>query len=140
MGKINIAEECDYCYNSGFQGLVRFVYMDRRDFLKRSIAASVLAALTLVIDESCAIPQWAEGRIEPYRTVKGLPTGKMGSVTTGRMTCGGNLFNGYARGRDSVDASDLRLHRTRLSQTGFMAGWQATSDLGSHKFLWKGAY
>jgi len=113
------------------------LYMDRRDFLKRSLAtAPMLLALILGIDKCNLL----KGKIEPGETVNGLPMGKTAGVATGRMTIGGNLFNGYARGRNSVDGADLRLQRTRLSETGFMAGWQATSDLGSHKFLWKGAY
>ena len=105
--------------------------MDRRDFLKRSIATSVLAALSIEINEYEGILLPTKGKIEPNKSVKGLPTD--------RMVFGGNLFSGYARGRDSVDAGVSGLRRTRLSR-GFLAGWQPVSDLGSQKFTWKGAY
>jgi hypothetical protein len=105
--------------------------MDRRDFLKRSIAASVLTALSIEVNGYDAILLPTKGKIEPNKSVKGLPTG--------RMVFGGNLFNGYARGRDSVDAGNSGLRRTQLSR-GFLAGWQPVSDFGSQKFTWKGAY
>jgi hypothetical protein len=83
--------------------------MDRRSFLKRSMAALALTAIALNIDECKATQQAAK----PIRTVKGLPAD--------RLVFGGNLFNAYARGRDSVYAAEVRVKRTRY-------------------FLWKGAY
>jgi hypothetical protein len=125
--------------------------MDRRDFLKRSIAASAAVAAALSIDSHDALAKaiaateavkWLpSGRTPAYPGAPGPgQAGRIGILRTSRLVCGGNLFNGYAHGRDSVDGADLRLHRTRLSQTGFLAGWQPGSDLGSHQFSWKGAY
>jgi hypothetical protein len=106
--------------------------MDRRDFLKRSIAASVMTAMAFSIDDFRSIWQPAKVKIGPDISLKGTPSG--------RMVYGGNLFTGYAHGRSAVDAADLRLQKIRLSQTAFLAGWQATSDIGSRKFQLKGAY
>ena len=75
--------------------------MDRRDFLKRSIAASVLGASALRIEQCEAGPQTTKDKIRPATTVKGSPTG--------RMVFGGNLFTGYTRGRYSVDDAEVRV-------------------------------
>ena len=86
---------------------------------------SVLTVFALDIDLCKANQQ--------TRMVKGLHAGRTGNFNAGRLVCGGNLFNGYARGRDLPDDSDLRLQRTRLSQTGFLAGWRA-SDFATQQF------
>jgi hypothetical protein len=113
--------------------------MDRRSFLKRTAAASVLAVLAISIDEHSEGPSAKKDKVEPSETIKGMPTGRIAGVTTGRMVCGGNLFNGYAHGRDSLDTADLRLQRIQLSQTRFLAGWRPDGDLGSRELLLKGA-
>ena len=97
--------------------------MDRRSFLKRTFAASMLGALALGINECKAISRLTKSKSEPSVTDKALPNGKKGWTATDRMIFGGGLFNGYAHNRDSVDGANLRLLRTRLSQTRFLAGW-----------------
>jgi hypothetical protein len=87
--------------------------MDRRSFLKRSVAASVLVALSIDINECAATWQPVKGETGQNKLAPGLPSG--------RMVLGGNLFNAYARGRDSLYAAEVRVKRTRY-------------------FLWKGAY
>ncbi len=71
--------------------------MDRRDFLKRSIAAIAMAAVALNIDH-CEANQRAA---KPIRIVKGLPSG--------RVVFGGNLFTAYTQGRYSVDNTEVRV-------------------------------
>jgi hypothetical protein len=73
------------------------------------MASLALTVFALNIDQCKATRQSAK----PIRTVKGLPTD--------RLVFGGNLFNAYARGRDSLYAAEMRVKRTRY-------------------FLWKGAY
>jgi hypothetical protein len=98
--------------------------MDRRNFLKRSFAASILGALALRI-ELCKGISPSEGKNEPLKSLK------TGDFTAGTMVYGGGLFNGYARNRDSVDGAGLRL---RLSQTGFFAGRQSGNGPGTQYF------
>jgi hypothetical protein len=71
--------------------------MNRRDFLKGSIAAMALAAIALKIDH-CEANQQA---VKPIRIAKGLPAG--------RITFGGTLFTAYTRGRYSVDDAEARV-------------------------------
>ncbi|MBN2021031.1 MAG: hypothetical protein JW749_12510 [Sedimentisphaerales bacterium] len=75
--------------------------MDRRDFLKRTIAVLLLAALSVENNDFEAILRRAKGEIKPNRSVKGLPAGK--------VVFGGNLFTAYARGRFSVDDAEVRV-------------------------------
>jgi hypothetical protein len=117
LSKNNVAECKVYCYNFAFFGLA----MDRRDFLKRSIATLPLAGLALNIDDCGAFWQIVSGTAGPIDAVKGLPNDGLGPILTNRMIYGGNLFNAYARGRDSVDVAEARVKRTC-------------------QFLWKGAY
>jgi hypothetical protein len=71
--------------------------MNRRDFLKRSIAAMALAAIALDIGHCEANQQTAK----PIRIVSRLPAG--------RIAIGGNLFTGFSRGRYSVDDAEVRV-------------------------------
>jgi len=104
--------------------------MDRRSFLKRSIVASAAAALALVIDSRNVFLQ----AIDQAGAVQKTPRGKTSNISANRLIYGGNLFNGYGRGRESVDVSELRLQRIRLSQMGFLAGWAADSNLPTQQF------
>ena len=104
--------------------------MDRRDFLKRSIAASAAAAIALVIDSRNVFLL----AMDKAGAVQNTPRGETRHIAANRLTYGGNLFNGYGRGRESVDASEPRVQKTRLSQTGFLAGWAANKELGTHQF------
>jgi hypothetical protein len=104
--------------------------MDRRSFLKRSIAATAAAAIALVIDNRSVFLQ-AMGQTG---VVQITPMSKTSNIATNRLIYGGNLFTGYGHGRESVDVSELRLRRTRLTQTGFSAGWAADSNLRTQEF------
>ena len=71
--------------------------MNRREFLKRSIAAIAPAAILLKIDH-CRANQKA---VKSIGFVNGLQTGK--------IAIGGNLFTGFTRGRYSVDDAEVRV-------------------------------
>ena len=98
--------------------------------MKRSIVASAAAALALVIDSRNVFLQ----AIDQAGAVQKTPRGKTSNISANRLIYGGNLFNGYGRGRESVDVSELRLQRIRLSQMGFLAGWAADSNLPTQQF------
>jgi hypothetical protein len=98
--------------------------MDRRNFLKKSFAASIFGALAFKI-ELCNGFCANESKNEPLRSLK------TGDFTAATMVYGGGLFNGYARNRDSIDGAGLRL---RLPQTGFLAGRQTGNCPGTQYF------
>jgi hypothetical protein len=98
--------------------------MDRRNFLKRSFAASILGALAFNIEVCNGFGQ-KEGKNEPLKSLK------TGDFTAATMVYGGGLFNSYARNRDSIDGAGLRL---RLSQMGFWAGRQTGNGHGTQYF------
>jgi hypothetical protein len=82
--------------------------LNRRQFLKSSLAGSAVVASGLSLEEKALL-----GAIEkPAKSaagagVAGLPTGKIGSVTISRLICGGNLIGGYAHSRDLTYVSTL---------------------------------
>jgi hypothetical protein len=75
--------------------------MDRREFLKRSIAASILAVLSIEHEDCIAICRPGKSEVKLNRSVKGLPAGK--------TVFGGNLFTAYTRGRFSVGDAEVNI-------------------------------
>jgi hypothetical protein len=104
--------------------------MDRRSFLKRSIVASAAAAIAVVIDNRNDFLQ-VMGQAD---AVRNSPMNKTSNISANRLIYGGNYFSGYGHGRESVDVSELRMRRTRFTQTGFLAGWATDSDLPTQQF------
>jgi hypothetical protein len=101
--------------------------MDRRNFLKRLFAASIIGAVALRIEVCKGLA--ADGKENgPSRIVK------TGDLAADRMVYGGGLFNGYARSRDSVDGAGLKIFGRRLSRTGFFAGRQTGNSPGTQYF------
>ncbi len=88
--------------------------IDRRGFIKRSVAGAAGAAFALSIEEQILL---GEDKEEQRKTVKPpsadgggkLPMGKIGKVELSRLICGGNLINGYAHSRDLTYVSTLLL-------------------------------
>jgi hypothetical protein len=88
--------------------------VDRRDFLKKSVAASAGAALGLrSFEEQNLIAKLSEGsgggRQKNERgTASGkLPYGKINNLKISRLFCGGNLIGGWAHSRDLIYVSSL---------------------------------
>ena len=81
--------------------------LNRRDFLKKSIVGSAVAASALSLEEKTLLAA-ANKPAEPTGdAVKGMPMGKIGKVKISRLICGGNLTNGYAHSRDLIYVSEL---------------------------------
>lgn len=83
--------------------------VNRRKFLKNSIAASAGAAIGMSLEERILMAaQASESDSTETRTpVKGIPTGKIGDVRMSRLICGGNLIGGWAHSRDLIYVSKL---------------------------------
>ncbi len=83
--------------------------LNRRNFLKKTAAASAGATLALSFEEKAllaAIVKKPAARL-PGGSIKGLPMGKIGNVKISRMFAGGNLISGFAHSRDLIYVSSL---------------------------------
>lgn len=82
--------------------------INRRGFLRKSsIVGTAALAASLSLEEKTLLAAQERPMNLPKESVKGLPAGKIGDVTIGRVICGGNLIGGYAHSRDLVYVSDL---------------------------------
>jgi len=84
--------------------------VDRRGFIKKSVAASAGMALGLhSFEEQNLRAQMSEGSTSPAEKSQpgGFPCGKIKNLTVSRMFCGGNLIGGWAHSRDLIYVSSL---------------------------------
>jgi len=89
--------------------------MNRRTFLQKSFVASAGAALGLSLEEKILLAQQQKSVEKssmelPKGDIKGLPTGKISSLTISRLICGGNLISGFAHSRDLTYVSELLMN------------------------------
>jgi len=77
--------------------------LNRRSFLKRSVAASAGAALGLGL-EGRALPASAGTARD---NTGGMPAGKIGKLRISRLISGGNVFSGWTHSRDLAYVSSL---------------------------------
>jgi len=86
--------------------------INRRSFLKKSVAVSTGAALGLTIKQKDSLAQTTgkttKQETKPFAEV--LPAGKIGNVKLSRLICGGNLINYVAHSRDLIYVSSLFRH------------------------------
>ncbi len=84
--------------------------LDRRDFLKRSLAGSAAGALALSLEEQALLAQSSPGKpasAVPAGATGDMPTGKIGNLDVTRLIVGGNLTSGFAHSRDLIYVSGL---------------------------------
>jgi hypothetical protein len=92
--------------------------MNRREFLKRTVAAAVFSLMDFNTGESCAVLR---------------PTaGATSDAKAEQMVLGGKLFTAYARGGSSVNGP---MQKLRLSQTRFLAGWKMADNQDFQQLL-----
>ncbi len=89
--------------------------VDRRGFLRETIATSAGAAVALSIEEKVLLAHGQEPEALPeapslVTPSKQLPMGVIGKTKISRLICGGNLISGYAHSRDLTYVSDLLKH------------------------------
>ena len=87
----------------------------RRDFLKKSAAATLTAPLVLSLEEYALAAQGQPPGVPPAPAAppqpsSTLPVGNIGKVKMSRLICGGNLISGYAHSRDLIYVSSLLKH------------------------------
>ena len=85
--------------------------LDRRSFLKGSVAASAGVALVSTREEEILLAQLAQNTDKPglsaQQAAEPMPTGKIKDIEIGRLICGGNLIGGWAHSRDLMYVSRL---------------------------------
>jgi hypothetical protein len=84
--------------------------VNRRDFIKKSLAASTCASLSWSFEEKTLLAQQTAGkplRAAPKDSGNQLPTGTIGDLTISRIIVGGNLISGFAHSRDLIYVSSL---------------------------------
>jgi hypothetical protein len=83
--------------------------LDRRDFLKKSLAGSAAGAVALSLEEQTLLAQLRKKPVPPEAagSTGRLPTGKIGNLTITRLLVGGNLTSFNAHSRDLVYVSAL---------------------------------
>jgi hypothetical protein len=91
--------------------------VNRRGFLKKSVAASAGAVLGLhSFEEQNLLAKMAEGaKSKAAKNKSGavgnkLPFGRIKNLKISRIICGGNLINGIAHSRDLIYVSELLRH------------------------------
>ena len=111
--------------------------LNRRSFLKRSVAASTGVALGLSREEEILLakappekPETAAGRSNS------LPTGKIGDLEISRVICGGNLIGGYAHSRDLLYVS--RLLRSYFTEDKILETLQIAEENGVNTVMTEG--
>ena len=86
--------------------------INRRGFLKKSIAASTGAVLGLSLEEKALLAETAKETTwkKPKAAAKRMQTGKIGKLNITRLIIGGNLISGFAHSRDLIYVSSLLKH------------------------------
>ncbi|MDI6450308.1 twin-arginine translocation signal domain-containing protein [Anaerobaca lacustris] len=84
--------------------------LDRRSFLKQSLAGTAVGALGLSFEEQALLAAPANDDSPPQggtTRIGGMPTGQIGKLKISRMFTGGNLISGFAHSRDLIYVSSL---------------------------------
>jgi hypothetical protein len=84
--------------------------VNRRQFLKRSLAGSMAATSVLSLEEKTLLAAGRNPARVPAESVKGLAAGTIGKIKISRIICGGNLIGGFAHSRDLTYVSSLLKH------------------------------
>ncbi len=88
--------------------------INRRKFLKSSLAASAGAIAGLSLEEKALLAA-TSGAKKPTASaskepIKGLQTGQIGKLKISRLIIGGNLISGYAHSREIIYVSSVLRH------------------------------
>jgi len=84
--------------------------LDRREFLKASLAGSAVGALALSLEERALLAQASKpsaATASPTGSTGDMPMGTLGKLKVTRLIVGGNLTSGFAHSRDLIYVSGL---------------------------------
>ncbi len=103
----------------------------RRNFLKKSLATSIVAPLVMSVEEHRLVVQ-AQTATQPATSAPPalckMWTGNIGKIKISRLICGGNLISGYAHSRDLIYVSELLKHY--FTEQKIMDTWTLSEQQG----------
>jgi hypothetical protein len=110
-------------------------HLGRRNFLKKSVTATLAAPLVTSLEEyaltAAESPAPTDGSSSAPKVT--LPRGKIGTVEMSRLICGGNLISGYAHSRDLIYVS--RLLKAYFTEAKIMDTWAQCEAQGVDTML-----
>lgn len=105
--------------------------LDRRDFLRRSLAGSVLG-IAFSFEERAllahAVGTAASSQVRSSQSPAALSRGKLGPLDVTRLIVGGNLTSGFAHSRDLIYVSGLL--RQYFTDEKVFETWQLCEECG----------
>jgi len=106
--------------------------LDRRDFLKRSLAGSAAGAFALSFEERALLAQAGQKPAPTPPAAPGsageMPTGRLGKLMVTRLIVGGNLTSGFAHSRDLIYVSGLL--RQYFTEAKVFETWELCEQCG----------
>ncbi len=104
--------------------------MNRRNFLKKTLAASATAPLILSFEEKALLAAKSNYSKSPEKKTASMkiPTGKIKNVEITRLIVGGNLTSGFAHSRDLIYVSSLLRHY--FTDDKIFETWQLCEENG----------
>jgi hypothetical protein len=85
--------------------------LNRRNFMKKSVAASAAASVAFSFEEKALLAAPANNDVKnDKKPAAKMAMGKIGDLEISRLICGGNLISGYAHSRDLIYVSPLLKH------------------------------
>ena len=104
--------------------------LDRRDFLKRSLAGTAAGALALSFEEQALLAQASKppAPAAPGGSTGAMPMGKLGKLNVTRLIVGGNLTSGFAHSRDLIYVSGLL--RQYFTDEKVFETWELCEECG----------
>jgi len=102
--------------------------LDRRDFLKKSLAGSAVGALGLSFEEKALLARTSQEKPAPAGAVGEMPMGRIGDLKISRLIVGGNLTSGFAHSRDLIYVSGLL--RQYFTDEKIFETWELCEECG----------
>lgn len=104
--------------------------LDRREFLRASLAGSAAGALGLSLEEQALLAQGEEKSAAdaPAGSTGEMPRGRLGKLNVSRLIVGGNLTSGFAHSRDLIYVSGLL--REYFTDAKVFATWELCEQCG----------
>jgi hypothetical protein len=104
--------------------------LDRREFLKASLAGSAAGAYAWSFEERALLAQAGKSSVPetPPVAAGDMPTGRLGTLDVTRLIVGGNLTSGIAHSRDLIYVSGLL--RQYFTDEKVFETWQLCEQCG----------
>ena len=104
--------------------------LDRREFLKTSLAGSAVGAFALSLEEQALLAQASKPAVAaaPGGSAGDMPMGQLGKLKATRLIVGGNLTSGFAHSRDLIYVSGLL--REYFTDEKVFETWELCEECG----------